>query len=182
MQLLKPVYYNNNAGIGPGQGKSVAFMSELGLLKEKRVGASPGQRATEEGAVNNRLKITLGTATSRFSISDTIHIPVPLLFLSSFESSRPCLGQWNRPAQDETDKPSVMASDPIHPLRIHKSPSSKMAGGTPRPLSEISPTAQRRNSPSWNASATGSPKVSASRGMQLIPPIQCRPCLARACR
>ncbi|UNI14207.1 Bud site selection protein bud4 [Purpureocillium takamizusanense] len=47
-----------------------------------------------------------------------------------------------------------MASEPVHPLRIAKNtPSSsptKMAGNSlPRPLSEISPTEKRRNSPSW---------------------------------
>lgn len=49
----------------------------------------------------------------------------------------------------------------VHPLRISKntptsSPSKKMASGLPRPLSEISPSEKRRNSPSWHA---GSPKV-----------------------
>ncbi|PHH74769.1 hypothetical protein CDD82_4789 [Ophiocordyceps australis] len=46
-----------------------------------------------------------------------------------------------------------MASEPVHPLRIAKStPSSspsKMASSLPRPLSELSPTERRRNSPTW---------------------------------
>ncbi|RDA82476.1 hypothetical protein CP532_5366 [Ophiocordyceps camponoti-leonardi (nom. inval.)] len=47
-----------------------------------------------------------------------------------------------------------MASEPVHPLRIakHTTPNSsptKMPSGLPRPLSEISPTEKRRNSPSW---------------------------------
>ncbi|SPN98513.1 related to budding protein [Cephalotrichum gorgonifer] len=40
-------------------------------------------------------------------------------------------------------------SDSVNPLRISKSP-TKMAPGLPRPLSELSPTEKRRNSPSWN--------------------------------
>ncbi|KAL2109965.1 hypothetical protein VUR80DRAFT_1795 [Thermomyces stellatus] len=40
-------------------------------------------------------------------------------------------------------------SDSVNPLRISKSP-TKMAGSAPRPLSEISPSEKRRNSPSWN--------------------------------
>ncbi|KAF4585624.1 GTP binding protein (Bud4) [Ophiocordyceps camponoti-floridani] len=47
-----------------------------------------------------------------------------------------------------------MASEPVHPLRIAKqatpnSSPSRMSSGLPRPLSEISPTEKRRNSPSW---------------------------------
>ncbi|POR31173.1 Bud site selection protein BUD4 [Tolypocladium paradoxum] len=46
-----------------------------------------------------------------------------------------------------------MASEPVHPLRIAKntpaSSPAKMANSLPRPLSEISPTERRRNSPSW---------------------------------
>ncbi|PFH61104.1 hypothetical protein XA68_18258 [Ophiocordyceps unilateralis] len=47
-----------------------------------------------------------------------------------------------------------MASEPVHPLRIAKqttpnSSPTKMSSGLPRPLSEISPTEKRRNSPSW---------------------------------
>ncbi|KAF4506839.1 hypothetical protein G6O67_006880 [Ophiocordyceps sinensis] len=47
-----------------------------------------------------------------------------------------------------------MASEPVHPLRIAKqttpnSSPAKMTSGLPRPLSEISPTEMRRNSPSW---------------------------------
>ncbi|PHH62160.1 hypothetical protein CDD81_7534 [Ophiocordyceps australis] len=46
-----------------------------------------------------------------------------------------------------------MASEPVHPLRIAKSTPnsspSKMASSLPRPLSELSPTERRRNSPSW---------------------------------
>ncbi|TAQ90884.1 hypothetical protein B7494_g774 [Chlorociboria aeruginascens] len=45
-------------------------------------------------------------------------------------------------------------SQPVHPLRIHKgTPSTspvKMASSLPRPLSELSPTEKRRNSPSFN--------------------------------
>lgn len=43
----------------------------------------------------------------------------------------------------------------VQPLRLAKnnSPSPKrMPGSTPRPLSEISPSEKRRNSPSWNQS------------------------------
>jgi hypothetical protein len=47
-----------------------------------------------------------------------------------------------------------MASEPVHPLRIAKSnnpsPTKAPSSGTPRPLSEISPTEKRRNSPSWH--------------------------------
>ncbi|KND94680.1 Bud site selection protein BUD4 [Tolypocladium ophioglossoides CBS 100239] len=47
----------------------------------------------------------------------------------------------------------IMASEPVHPLRIAKntpgSSPAKMANSLPRPLSEISPTEKRRNSPSW---------------------------------
>ncbi|KAJ3529206.1 hypothetical protein NM208_g9866 [Fusarium decemcellulare] len=57
-----------------------------------------------------------------------------------------------------------MATEPVHPLRINKntptkSP-SKMASGIPRPLSELSPTEMRRNSPSWHRPSNGSPKKS----------------------
>ncbi|ATY65121.1 GTP binding (Bud4) [Cordyceps militaris] len=51
----------------------------------------------------------------------------------------------------------------VHPLRIAKgtttprSSPTKMAGGLPRPLSELSPTERRRNSPSWHQIV--SPKV-----------------------
>ncbi|KAM0334319.1 hypothetical protein ACHAQA_001343 [Verticillium albo-atrum] len=45
--------------------------------------------------------------------------------------------------------------EPVHPLRISKSSSTvssptKMASSLPRPLSELSPSDTRRNSPSWN--------------------------------
>ncbi|KAM0286258.1 hypothetical protein ACHAQH_000986 [Verticillium albo-atrum] len=45
--------------------------------------------------------------------------------------------------------------EPVHPLRISKSSSTvssptKMATSLPRPLSELSPSDTRRNSPSWN--------------------------------
>ncbi|KAL6823951.1 DUF1709 domain-containing protein [Trichoderma camerunense] len=49
-----------------------------------------------------------------------------------------------------------MSSEPVHPLRIAKgtpgsSPAkSPNAAPQPRPLSELSPTERRRNSPSWN--------------------------------
>ncbi|CAM1505299.1 Fc.00g109360.m01.CDS01 [Cosmosporella sp. VM-42] len=53
-----------------------------------------------------------------------------------------------------------MASESVHPLRINKgTPNAsprKMASGIPRPLSELSPTEMRRNSPSMYH--TGSPK------------------------
>lgn len=50
----------------------------------------------------------------------------------------------------------------VHPLRIAKgstpkSSPTKVSGGLPRPLSELSPTEKRRNSPSW---FQASPKVS----------------------
>ncbi|KAG7131647.1 Bud site selection protein BUD4 like [Verticillium longisporum] len=46
--------------------------------------------------------------------------------------------------------------EPVHPLRISKSssvvssPNKMMASSLPRPLSELSPSDTRRNSPSWN--------------------------------
>ncbi|OAQ99772.1 hypothetical protein LLEC1_06793 [Akanthomyces lecanii] len=48
-----------------------------------------------------------------------------------------------------------MSSEQVHPLRIAKgatpkSSPTKMASGLPRPLSELSPTERRRNSPSWH--------------------------------
>ncbi|EFX00168.1 GTP-binding protein [Grosmannia clavigera kw1407] len=49
----------------------------------------------------------------------------------------------------------MASSEPVHPLRISKnngmipSPTKKLAP-IPRPLSEISPSEKRRNSPSWN--------------------------------
>ncbi|KAM0198778.1 hypothetical protein ACHAPI_003798 [Fusarium lateritium] len=53
----------------------------------------------------------------------------------------------------------------VHPLRINKATTpnktpSTMASGIPRPLSELSPTEMRRNSPSWHRQSTGSPKKS----------------------
>ncbi|GAB0139079.1 hypothetical protein EsDP_00007295 [Epichloe bromicola] len=52
-----------------------------------------------------------------------------------------------------------MASEPVHPLRISKntpssSPTRKMASNLPRPLSEISPSEKRRNSPSWHTNSS----------------------------
>ncbi|KAK3302161.1 cell division protein anillin-domain-containing protein [Chaetomium strumarium] len=48
----------------------------------------------------------------------------------------------------------MKSDDPVQPLRLSKSntmPSPAKAGSAiPRPLSEISPTEKRRNSPSWN--------------------------------
>ena len=42
----------------------------------------------------------------------------------------------------------------VHPLRLSKetptSSPTKVARAIPRPLSELSPTERRRNSPSWN--------------------------------
>ncbi|KAJ3474361.1 hypothetical protein NLG97_g9881 [Lecanicillium saksenae] len=49
-----------------------------------------------------------------------------------------------------------MSSEQVHPLRIAKGTTTpkpsptKMASGIPRPLSELSPTEKRRNSPSWH--------------------------------
>ncbi|KAJ2971379.1 hypothetical protein NQ176_g7719 [Zarea fungicola] len=47
-----------------------------------------------------------------------------------------------------------MSSEQVHPLRIAKgtpkSSPTKMTSGVPRPLSELSPTEMRRNSPSWH--------------------------------
>ncbi|KAL7950523.1 DUF1709 domain-containing protein [Trichoderma barbatum] len=48
-----------------------------------------------------------------------------------------------------------MSSEPVHPLRIAKgtpasSPTKAPNVPQPRPLSELSPTERRRNSPSWN--------------------------------
>lgn len=55
-----------------------------------------------------------------------------------------------------------MATEQVHPLRINKhtpNPSTaKMPSGIPRPLSELSPTEMRRNSPSWHQHSNGSPK------------------------
>ncbi|KAK2600291.1 Bud site selection protein bud4 [Conoideocrella luteorostrata] len=64
-----------------------------------------------------------------------------------------------------------MASEPVHPLRISKntptsSPTKKMAGSLPRPLSEISHTEKRRNSPSWHPY---SPKKAALPGNDSSP-------------
>ncbi|EXA49526.1 hypothetical protein FOQG_00915 [Fusarium oxysporum f. sp. raphani 54005] len=58
-----------------------------------------------------------------------------------------------------------MATESVHPLRINKTTTptkgpSIMASGIPRPLSELSPTEMRRNSPSWHRQSTGSPKKS----------------------
>ncbi|KJR88718.1 GTP-binding protein [Sporothrix schenckii 1099-18] len=49
----------------------------------------------------------------------------------------------------------MASSEPVHPLRISKnntpmSSPAKKASAIPRPLSEISPSEKRRNSPSWN--------------------------------
>ncbi|KAL1872021.1 hypothetical protein VTK73DRAFT_1723 [Phialemonium thermophilum] len=50
----------------------------------------------------------------------------------------------------------MASTEPVHPLRLSKdkefttSSPTKMASAIPRPLSEISPTERRRNSPSWN--------------------------------
>ncbi|KAJ0118467.1 hypothetical protein J7T55_009250 [Diaporthe amygdali] len=44
----------------------------------------------------------------------------------------------------------MASSDPVQPLRLSKSSSPpKMSSAIPRPLSEISPSEKRRNSPSW---------------------------------
>ena len=67
-----------------------------------------------------------------------------------------CHSQYS-PANQNTPSRASLTRIPgaqVHPLRIAKStPSSsptKMAGNSlPRPLSEISPTEKRRNSPSW---------------------------------
>ncbi|SCB65235.1 unnamed protein product [Fusarium graminearum] len=58
-----------------------------------------------------------------------------------------------------------MATESVHPLRINKTTTpgkspSTMASGIPRPLSELSPTEMRRNSPSWHRQSNGSPKKS----------------------
>ena len=59
------------------------------------------------------------------------------------------------------DEMSLTPKQQVQPLRINKAtpnvPSRKMPSGIPRPLSELSPTEMRRNSPSWHH--TGSPKV-----------------------
>ncbi|KAM5351433.1 hypothetical protein ACJ41O_004156 [Fusarium nematophilum] len=56
-----------------------------------------------------------------------------------------------------------MATEPVHPLRINKNTPNqappKMASGIPRPLSELSPTEMRRNSPSLHRPSNGSPKA-----------------------
>ncbi|KAK0389359.1 hypothetical protein NLU13_2934 [Sarocladium strictum] len=56
-----------------------------------------------------------------------------------------------------------MSSDSVHPLRISKaapeSSPSKMASSLPRPLSELSPSSQRRNSPSWNQTSPTKQKM-----------------------
>ncbi|KAK3313845.1 cell division protein anillin-domain-containing protein [Apodospora peruviana] len=45
----------------------------------------------------------------------------------------------------------MASEEPVHPLRLSKNtPMSPPAKPLPRPLSEISPTEKRRNSPSWN--------------------------------
>ncbi|KAL2888073.1 DUF1709-domain-containing protein [Ceratocystis lukuohia] len=44
----------------------------------------------------------------------------------------------------------MASSEPVHPLRINKTPSPTKKLSAPRPLSEISPGEKRRNSPSWN--------------------------------
>ncbi|CAK7218593.1 Bud site selection protein bud4 [Sporothrix bragantina] len=49
----------------------------------------------------------------------------------------------------------MASTEPVHPLRISKnntpiSSPAKKASAIPRPLSEISPSEKRRNSPSWN--------------------------------
>ncbi|RTE72936.1 hypothetical protein BHE90_012641 [Fusarium euwallaceae] len=57
-----------------------------------------------------------------------------------------------------------MATEQVHPLRITKNTQNtsptKMPSGIPRPLSELSPTEMRRNSPSWHKPSNGSPKKS----------------------
>ncbi|KAH8176155.1 cell division protein anillin domain-containing protein [Sarocladium implicatum] len=56
-----------------------------------------------------------------------------------------------------------MSSDPQAPLRISRaapSPSpTKMASGLPRPLSELSPSEKRRNSPSWHQASPTKQKM-----------------------
>ncbi|PQK12142.1 hypothetical protein BB8028_0003g07600 [Beauveria bassiana] len=52
-----------------------------------------------------------------------------------------------------------MSSEQVYPLRIAKSSTpksspTKMAGSLPRPLSELSPSEKRRNSPSWHQIAS----------------------------
>lgn len=71
-------------------------------------------------------------------------------------------------AHETIDQPLIRGHQ-VHPLRIAKgatpkSSPTKMASGLPRPLSELSPTERRRNSPSWHHMV--SPKV---RGMLLLP-------------
>ncbi|KAH9867788.1 hypothetical protein IAQ61_007092 [Plenodomus lingam] len=43
-------------------------------------------------------------------------------------------------------------NEAVSPLRINKTPTASPTKGSGRPLSEIGPTEQRRNSPSWNQS------------------------------
>lgn len=50
----------------------------------------------------------------------------------------------------DTEPDQMASSDPVQPLRLSKSTSPpKMSSAIPRPLSEISPSEKRRNSPSW---------------------------------
>lgn len=79
-----------------------------------------------------------------------------------------CFARWLTPPTPQ-----------VHPLRIAKqtTPSSspaKMTSGLPRPLSEISPTEKRRNSPSWRHCPSSKVSVGARRPpppARLTPPL-----------
>ncbi|ROW14394.1 hypothetical protein VPNG_03973 [Cytospora leucostoma] len=68
----------------------------------------------------------------------------------------------------------MASSDPVQPLRLAKSGSpTRMTSSLPRPLSEISPSERRRNSPSW--------KTAANRGLNAdSSPFQSSPSEAKA--
>ncbi|RDA91414.1 hypothetical protein CP533_6901 [Ophiocordyceps camponoti-saundersi (nom. inval.)] len=77
-----------------------------------------------------------------------------------------------------------MASEPVHPLRIakHTTPNSsptKMPSGLPRPLSEISPTEKRRNSPSWRQYTPTKVRLDSARPPFIaVPPSSALPSLS----